>query len=103
MCIRDSVTSILVAATLQTPKTTMGYRLLKKPTRVRGTCTIKTDKKTKKRTAKCSIRMKKAGTWLVTFTPKNATTTGTATRKKITIRIPAKAKTTARLGATRRP
>jgi hypothetical protein len=92
---------LLVAATLQTPKTSTGKRLLKKPTLVRGACVIKTNKKTKKRTAQCSIRLKKAGTWLVTFTPKNKTTTGTATRKKITIKKPAKPKTTARLLSTR--
>jgi hypothetical protein len=95
------VTRILVAATLQTPKTSTADRLLKKSTLVRGTCTIKTHKKTKKRTAQCSILLKRAGTWLVTFTPRTKTTTGTATSKKITIRTPVKPKTTARLLNTR--
>ena len=95
------VTSVVITATLQTSKASTADRLLKKPTIVRGTCIIKTGKKTKKRTAQCSIRLNKAGTWLVTFTPKNKTTTGTATSKKITIRTPAKPKSTARLGATR--
>ena len=95
------VTSVVITATLQTSKASTADRLLKKPTIVRGTCIIKTGKKTKKRTAQCSIRLNKAGTWLVTFTPKNKTTTGTATSKKITIRTPAKAKTTARLLNTR--
>jgi hypothetical protein len=95
------VTSILFSATLQTPKTTTGNRLVKKPTLVRGTCTIKTDKKTKKRTAQCSIRLKKAGTWLITFTPRSATTTGPTTSKTITIRKSDKPKAAARLLNTR--
>ena len=95
------VTSVVITATLQTSKASTADRLLKKPTIVRGTCIIKTGKKTKKRTARCSIRLKKAGIWLVTFTPRNKTTTGTATSKKITIRTPVKSKTTARLLSTR--
>jgi hypothetical protein len=35
----------------------------------RGTCTISTNKKTKKRTASCSIHLKQAGTWRVAITP----------------------------------
>ena len=35
----------------------------------RGTCTITTNQKTKKRTTSCSIRLKQAGTWRVAITP----------------------------------
>jgi hypothetical protein len=35
----------------------------------RGTCTITTNQKTKKRTTSCSIRLKQAGTWSIAITP----------------------------------
>jgi hypothetical protein len=52
----------------------------------RGTCKITTNKKTKKRTAKCTIRLKKAGTWLVAITPVQNGVAGTPATKTIKIR-----------------
>jgi phosphoserine aminotransferase len=56
----------------------------------RGTCKITTNKKTKKRTAKCTIRFKHAGTWLVKITPTQNGVTGTPATKTIKIRAAAK-------------
>jgi hypothetical protein len=54
----------------------------------RGTCKITTNKKTKKRTAKCTIRFKYAGTWLVKITPTQYGITGTPATKTIKISTP---------------
>jgi hypothetical protein len=56
----------------------------------RGTCKITTNKKTKKRTAKCAIRFKHAGTWLVKITPTQNGIAGTPATKTIKIRAAAK-------------
>jgi hypothetical protein len=54
----------------------------------RGTCKITTNKKTKKRTAKCTIRFKYAGTWLVKITPTQYGINGTPATKTLKIRTP---------------
>ena len=54
----------------------------------RGTCKITTNKKTNKRTAKCTIRFKYAGTWLVKITPTQYGINGTPATKTIKIRTP---------------
>jgi phosphoserine aminotransferase len=56
----------------------------------RGTCKITTNKKTKQRTAKCAIRFKHAGTWLVKITPTQNGIAGTPATKTIKIRAAAK-------------
>ena len=60
----------------------------------RGTCKITTDKKTQKRTATCTIRLKKAGTWLVKITPTQHGISGTPATKTFKIRTPRPAATT---------
>jgi hypothetical protein len=57
---------------------------------VRGTCNITTNKKTKKRTAKCTIRLKQAGTWLVAITPVQNGVAGTPATKTIKVRTATK-------------
>ena len=54
----------------------------------RGTCKITTNKKTKKRTAKCTIRLRQAGTWLVKITPTQSGISGTPATKTIKISTP---------------
>jgi len=54
----------------------------------RGTCKITTNKKTHKRTATCTIRLKQAGTWLVKITPTQNGSAGTPATKTIKIRTP---------------
>ncbi len=54
----------------------------------RGTCKVKTNKKTQKQTATCTIRMKQAGTWLVKITPTQYGIVGTPATKTIKIRTP---------------
>ena len=54
----------------------------------RGTCTIKTSKKTHKRTATCTIRLRHAGTWLVKITPTENGLVGTPATKTIKIHTP---------------
>ena len=54
----------------------------------RGTCKITTNKKTKKRTATCTIRLKQAGTWLVAITPVQNGVTGTPATKTVKISTP---------------
>jgi hypothetical protein len=54
----------------------------------RGTCTISTNQKTTKRTATCTIRLRKAGTWLVKITPTQYGITGTPATKTIKILTP---------------
>jgi hypothetical protein len=56
----------------------------------RGTCKITTNKKTKKRTATCTLRLKKAGTWLVAITPVQNGIVGTPATKTIKIRAATK-------------
>jgi hypothetical protein len=56
----------------------------------RGTCKITTNKKTKKRTAKCTIRLKKAGIWLVAITPVQNGIAGTPATKTIKIQAATK-------------
>ena len=56
----------------------------------RGTCKITTNKKTQKRTATCTIRLKKAGTWLVKITPTQNGVAGTPATKTIKIRAATK-------------
>jgi len=56
----------------------------------RGTCKITTDKKTQKRTATCTIRLKQAGTWLVAITPVQNGVTGMPATKTIKIRAATK-------------
>jgi len=51
----------------------------------RGTCKVKTNQKTHKRTATCTIRLKKAGTWLVKITPTQNGLDGTPATKTIKI------------------
>ena len=60
----------------------------------RGTCNITTDKKTQKRTATCTIRLKQVGTWLVNITPKQSGIAGTPAAKTIKISTPRPAATT---------
>ena len=60
----------------------------------RGTCKVTTNKKTKKRTAKCTLRLKKAGTWLVNITPTQNGVAGTPATKTIKISTPRPATTT---------
>ena len=59
----------------------------------RGTCKITINKKTKKRTAKCTIRFKYAGTWLVKITPTQYGISGTPATKTLKIRTPRPAAT----------
>jgi hypothetical protein len=54
----------------------------------RGTCTISTNQKTTKRTATCTIRLKKAGTWLIKITPSKNGINGTPATKTIKISTP---------------
>ena len=56
----------------------------------RGTCKVTTNTKTKKRAAKCTIRLKKAGTWLVAITPIKSGVAGTPATKTIKIRAATK-------------
>ena len=64
-------------------------RLQTRTTRTaRGTCKITTNKKTQKRTATCTIRLKKAGTWLVKITPTQHGISGTPATKTFKIRTP---------------
>jgi hypothetical protein len=56
----------------------------------RGTCKITTNKKTQKRTATCTIRLEKAGTWLVKITPTQNGIAGTPATKTIKIRAATK-------------
>ena len=56
----------------------------------RGTCKITTNKKTKVRTAKCTIRLKKAGTWVLAITPVQNGVAGTPATKTIKIRAATK-------------
>ena len=56
----------------------------------RGTCRITTTKKTEKRTATCTIRLEKAGTWLVKITPTQNGIAGTPATKTIKIRAATK-------------
>ena len=53
-----------------------------------GTCKITTNKKTNKRTAKCTIRLRQAGTWLVKITPTQNGSAGTPATKTIKISTP---------------
>ena len=55
-----------------------------------GTCKITTNKKTKKRIATCKIRLKKAGTWLVSITPAQAGVKGTPATKTIKVQAATK-------------
>ena len=54
----------------------------------RGTCKVTINKKTNKRTAKCTIRFKHAGTWLVKITPTQYGINGTPATKTLKIRTP---------------
>jgi len=56
----------------------------------RGTCKVTTNKKTKKRTAICTIRFKQAGTWLIKITPTQNGIAGTPATKTIKIRAATK-------------
>ena len=56
----------------------------------RGICKITTNNKTKKRTAKCTIRLEKAGTWLVKITPVQNGLAGTPATKTIKVRAATK-------------
>ena len=56
----------------------------------RGTCKVTTNKKTKKRTATCTIRFKQAGTWLIKITPTQNGIAGTPATKTIKIRAATK-------------
>ena len=60
----------------------------------RGTCKITTDKKTQKRTATCTIRLKQAGAWLVNITPTQNGSAGTPATKTIKISTPKPAEAT---------
>ena len=54
----------------------------------RGTCKVKTNQKTHKRTATCTIRLRHAGTWLVKITPTENGLVGTPATKTIKIHTP---------------
>ena len=83
-----ATTTYSITATSSTTR-----RLQTRATRTaRGNCKITTNKKTKKRTAKCTIRFKYAGTWLVKITPTQNGIAGTPATKTIKIR-PATKKT----------
>ena len=79
-------TTYTISGTLATSKA-FGTRA-SKPTR--GTCKIATNKKTNKRTAKCTIPLRKAGTWLVSITPAQAGVKGPPATKTIKIRAATK-------------
>ena len=79
-------TTYTISGTLATSKA-FGTRA-SKPTR--GTCKITTNKKTNKRTAKCTIPLRKAGTWLVSITPAQAGVKGPPATKTIKIRAATK-------------
>ncbi|MEI6626891.1 MAG: hypothetical protein WCO40_11155, partial [Thermoleophilia bacterium] len=59
----------------------------------RGTCKITTNKKTKKRTATCTIRVKQADTWLLKITPIQNGVAGTPATKTLKISTPKPAPT----------
>jgi hypothetical protein len=78
-----------------TATTNASQRLQTRTTRTaRGTCKVTTNKKTQKRTATCTIRLKKAGTWLVNITPTQHGISGTPATKTFKIRTPRPAATT---------
>jgi hypothetical protein len=78
-----------------TATTNTTQRLQTRTTRTaRGTCKVTTNKKTQKRTATCTIRLKKAGTWLVNITPTQHGISGTPATKTFKIRTPRPAATT---------
>ncbi|MCX6602002.1 MAG: hypothetical protein NTV52_00200, partial [Acidobacteria bacterium] len=54
----------------------------------RGTCKVKTNQKTHKRTASCTIRLRHAGTWLVKITPTENGLVRTPATKTIKIHTP---------------
>ena len=79
-------TSYKITATLQSDKL-MQARVT---TTVRGTCVIGAKKKTKRRVATCTIRLRKPGTWLVAITPLKAGILGTPATKLVKVNKPAK-------------
>jgi hypothetical protein len=79
-------TTYTITATNSTPR-----HLQTRATKAtRGTCKITTNKKTKVRTAKCTIRLKKAGTWVLAITPVQNGIAGTPATKTIKIRAATK-------------
>jgi len=81
-------TSLEVTYTITATSTT-NRRFQTRTTRTaRGTCTIKTNKKTTKRTATCTIRLKQAGTWIIAITPTQNGIVGTPATKTIKANTP---------------
>jgi hypothetical protein len=96
---RPSITTPLVATFSAAPGTTYAITATSNPTRhsetrsartARGTCKVTTTKKPNKRTATCTIRLKKAGTWLIKITPTKDGLAGMPATKTITIRAATK-------------
>ena len=56
---------------------------------VRGTCSVKTNQKTQKLTARCTIRLKQAGSWLVSVTPVLNGVKGTPATRRVAVRTQA--------------
>jgi len=53
---------------------------------VRGMCSVKTNQKTQKRTARCTIHLKQAGSWLVSVTPVLHGVKGIPATKRVVVR-----------------
>jgi len=79
-------TDYRITATLQSAKLVQS-RAAKT---VRGTCVVATKTKTKRLIAKCTIRLRKPGTWLVAITPLKAGILGTPATKLVKVKKPAK-------------
>jgi len=79
-------TSYTIRATLESGK----FLRTRAGVTASGTCKITTNKKTKKRIATCKIRLKKAGTWLVSITPAQAGAKGTPATKTIKVQAATK-------------
>ena len=89
--ITGSFTATLGVTYTITATSSTSRRLQTRATRtVRGTCKVTTNKKTKKRTATCTIRLKKAGTWLIKITPAQNGLAGTPATKTIKVRVATK-------------
>ncbi|MFM9124006.1 MAG: GLUG motif-containing protein, partial [Actinomycetota bacterium] len=55
---------------------------------VRGTCTVTTGAGTTRRIARCTIRLRTAGSWRIAITPVLAGVTGVPATKRVTITLP---------------
>jgi hypothetical protein len=65
-----------------------GPRLAASTRAARGSCTVATQKKTKKRMATCTIRLRTAGIWRVSITPVKTGVAGTALEKRLVVKAP---------------